>query len=355
MSYIISADWHCHGWSQFSSVDEHGINSRLRDVMNEVRRMAEHADDIGAKRIYCAGDIFHVRGSIKPSVFNVVSETLSGLATEFAVEFILMPGNHDLESVESEDYSSAITSLGEIDGVSVFSQPTIVYEDNVALLPWENTREGLLKAVAQLVEEIENDNEMVSDYDLHLHTGINGVLVGVPDHGWAPEELANFGFKRVFAGHYHDHRVFDIDGCKVVSIGSPAHQTWRDVGSKSGFIEVCGDEFSFIETASPLFVDFDPESEPNLAYHKNFVRVRGFELDEADVRKMREGLLEVGALGVVIDPLAKPEVIRDTAPAKSISIEGQIKEFAQESDETLAEEVETAALEVLRQAREIAA
>jgi len=350
MTYIVSADWHCHGWSQFSTVED-GVNSRLQHVMDEVERMADQAERAGAKRVYVAGDIFHVRGSIKPTVFNVVSNTLSRLASERGIEFILMPGNHDLESVESEDISSAITSLGEIEGVRVYSKPVIIPEDRVALLPWENTREGLLAAVELLKRLINDMDERVCDYDLHLHTGINGVLIGVPDHGWSPEELAGFGFKRVFAGHYHDHAVFSIDGCKVVSIGSPAHQTWRDVGSRSGFIEVQDDIFHQIETNAPSFVDFDIERDTT-EYAGNFVRVRGVEMDESDVRAMREGLHEAGALGVTIDPLAKPEVTRDTKPTETLTVEGQIKDYASE-DEDYGAEVEKGALAVLKLAREV--
>lgn len=348
MTYILSADWHAHNWSQFATTDESGVNSRLGDIANMIEYQARVARANGATRIFVAGDIFHVRGSIKPTVFNSVAQTLRMAVEEYGVRFVLMPGNHDLEGVESEELSSAITALGNIPGVTVIDEPTVFHDEQVYMVPWFNTRDGLATAIDCFGAGPR------ADYDLILHTGINGVLVGMPDHGWGPNELAAFGFGRVFAGHYHHHKAFDArgdgNGCKVVSIGALTHQTWSDVNTDAGFLVVEPDRFTFEESLAPKFMDFTGYDE---GIKGNFVRVRGVEMTEEEIRTLREKLHEAGAAGVVIDPLIKRDATRESVDAseESVTLEAQIAAYAKENGGKIAGEIEREALDILQEVR----
>jgi DNA repair exonuclease SbcCD nuclease subunit len=348
MTYIISSDWHCHNWSQFSTTVD-GINSRLTDILHEIERQAIDANACGAKNIYVAGDVFHVRGSIKPTVFNPVVDMLAKCVVKYGVEFRVMPGNHDLEGRDSERLSSAITQLGQINGVHVCSETQVFWDDKVAMIPWHDARDTLSYAVELLREQNEGINP--DEWDLILHTGINGVLIGMPDHGWSPEELAEFGFKRVFCGHYHNHKVFECDDQQIVSIGALTHQTWSDTDTRAGYIVVDDIAFSHVSTEAPCFIDFDLDEAEEI-YKGNFVRVRGIELDEADKRQMRDALEAAGALGVVIDPLSKPEVTRTVSKGethKKIRLESQITDYAKEMYGDLADDIGKEALDVLKE------
>lgn len=340
MTYIVSSDWHAHNWSQFSTTVD-GINSRLTDILHEIERQAIDANTRGIKRIYVAGDVFHVRGSIKPTVFNPLADMLAKCVVNYGVEFRIMPGNHDLEGRDSERLSSAITQLGQISGVVVASEPTAFEDDMVLMIPWHDTRERLARAIDGMKSAFDHEMDP-SEWDLILHTGINGVLIGMPDHGWSPEELATFGFKRVFSGHYHHHKVFMTEPHgesfpvqPIVSIGALTHQTWSDVGTAAGYIVVDCDSFEHVQSTAPRFVDFDFEEVEHVGpdvYQNCYVRVRGIELEESETREMRDAIMEHGAKGVVIDPLRKSETKRKitTSTAEAVRLEAQIKDYSDE-------------------------
>lgn len=356
MTYILSADWHAHNWSQFSSFGAGGVNNRLAHILIEIELMAAHAEDNGITNLFVAGDVFHVRGSVKPSVLNPVLWTLKDTARVHNVHWFIMPGNHDLEGKESETLGSAIEALGIYGGVTLVHKPMYFTEgDDVAMVPWSGTREGLEGNVTDLREEIIAKGLNPLRFDLILHTGINGVLIGVPDNGWSPEELANFGFGRVFAGHYHNHKAFNIPiegfDVPVVSIGALTHQTWSDVDTKAGWLVVDVNGFEHFESLAPKFVDFDPDFPGS--YAGNYVRVQGLSLEEAEIKVLREHLDIDGAAGVVIHAIAKSKVVLrpGTSVAAGASVDVSISQWIKSAEIENAPAVEKLALEILNEAR----
>src|SRR5690606_6703377 len=116
----------------------------------------------------------------------------------------------------------------EAAGVQVYHRPTTV---EVAgrkwlMVPWVKDLHHLRRIIAE-------SNE--AGY-LIIHAPLNGVIKGIPDHGLAPDDFEGLGFKYVFCGHYHNHRVFDITDGHVVSVGALTHQNWGDVESQAGYI-----------------------------------------------------------------------------------------------------------------------
>ena len=357
--YGLCADTHFHAWSLFASQDEDGVNTRLKGTLREFRRMCETVSKAGGERVYIAGDTFHVRGNIKPSVMNPTVSEMIGCATYLDLEIRIMPGNHDLEGKEVTFSGSSIIPLanatGECQDVMIIQQPHFFDDDMVAIVPWQSTREGLISAIKDLSKSIIKEGHDLDQVDLHLHTGINGVIIGMPDHAWAPEELAQFGFKRVFCGHYHHHKVFEIKDCQVVSIGSLTHQTWSSVGTISGWIMVTDDVFEHNETKAPKFMDFSDDHEIE-DFEGNYVRVRGIELDEKEIRQLKQGLEDAGAKGVVIHAIAKSKVTTRSGgtPGKSVKMETSITDWITANEDiTGADEKSVAdeAMDVLSMAR----
>jgi len=364
MIYGLCADMHCHAWSLFSKPLAGGLNSRLDGMLKEFARLCEHTKDAGGKRVYIAGDVFHVRGNLKTSVLNPTVATFIEMAEEHDLEIRIMPGNHDLEGAEVSWLGASVVSMAQAVGdeapkVTVVLEPTFFEDDMVAVVPWQNTREGLLKAIAEVSDRIINDGECLSSVDLHLHTGINGVLVGMPDHGWSPEELAAFGFKRVFCGHYHNHKVFEVPTpggmtatTEIVSIGALTHQTWGDVSTTAGWILVDETEFRQTESNTPKFMDFDESYSPD-DYTGNYVRVRGLSMEEDEIRELKQALEDTGAYGVVIHAVAKSKVItrNGKVAGDAVKVEQSITEWIEAAELDDGKSVEAAALDVLNEAR----
>lgn len=323
--YALLSDQHGHKWSQFATTGPDGVNSRLRCMLTEMERAADELLAAGGKHMVFAGDLFHVRGSIDPEVFNPVFETIVGILNK-GVRIFAIPGNHDLAGRDTTKIGNAIQTLGELKNFHVITSPSVTNldEQRIAFLPWFSKLDDLRTAVKGVIE---NALPAPDQCDLVMHAGIEGVIPGL-DHGLSASEVAGWGFRRVFAGHYHNHKVME-DG-KVISIGALTHQTFSDVGTKAGFLLVDSKSVQYRATRAPLFVDIDPdtnEEEIPLRADGNFVRVRGFKLTDKEVGIMRQGLLDMGARGVTIQVAREITTARSTATSSGLSLEASISAY----------------------------
>jgi DNA repair exonuclease SbcCD nuclease subunit len=312
--YLIVSDIHAHKWSAFSTVNEDGVNSRLQIIIDELKRAAQELLDRGGHNMFIAGDLFHVRGSIDPEVFNPVHEAFQGILAK-GVFIWAIPGNHDLVGKDTTALGNAFQSLGALDNFLITTDWSLINvggTTTVAMVPWQANKTQLRLKIAQIAEELTSKGISLSDIDLIIHVGIDGVLTGVPDSGLSAAEVAGWGFKRVFAGDYHNHKVME-DG-KVVSIGATTHQQWGDIGSQAGFLLVYPDRLEFCASHAPSFIeitgDDDPEEIP-LLVDDNYVRIRGLKLTDSEINTMRAELEEMGACGVTF------QVTREVVSARS--------------------------------------
>jgi DNA repair exonuclease SbcCD nuclease subunit len=349
--YAILSDIHCHDWSAFGSTDATGVSTRLRIILSEIDRAADELEKAGGRLIVLAGDLFHTRGSINPEVLNPLQKCIEALTLR-GFQFVAIPGNHDLKSKETKELSNAIQTLNSLDGFEVVNEPkVIVYHDHmIALVPWCSTNEGLRKAVAEIHKSV-----LTSETDLIIHAGIDGILTGMPDHGLTAAEVASWGFKRAFAGHYHHHKVME-DG-KVISIGATTHQTWSDVGSQAGFLLVYPKALQFRASHAPSFVEINETTEEEdipLIVDENYVRVRGKSMTDEEINELRRWILSLGAKGFLYQGIREVVSARPSgATHKSVSLETSIGDFIKAKVPDPIEETAIAkmALDVLAEVR----
>lgn len=292
--YGIVSDQHFHNWSAFASVNAAGINSRLEYQLNELRRCADAVRAAGGNTIFNAGDTFHVRGSLAPSVLNPVIDLHRELIAE-GFKIHILAGNHDLESRESNRISSAITALSGV-GCSTASDGMTTMLPTVKMLPW-------IQSVEELKRILEEDSKKPESAgcDLIIHAPIDGVIPGLPDHGLTGEYLETLSYRRIFSGHYHNHK--EIAAGRVWSIGATTHQTWGDVGTKAGFLVVTDSEVKWHSSHAPSFIDIDastPVDDIPLIVDGNFVRIRTESTKSSDIEALRAHMLDCGARGVNI-------------------------------------------------------
>lgn len=301
MPYVVVSDLHCHNWSTFSRTDPSGINNRLRIILDELERSAAHLVAAGGKIMVCPGDIFHVRGAIDPEVLNPTQRRIKKIL-DMGVEFLAIPGNHDLKGADAEWLGNGIQTLSETfsaEGVfRVFDKPELVFGNQpMAFVPWRSKTEDLLAEIEKLAKLAAND---IGSFDLFIHAGIDGVLPGMPDHGLSDQKLAAFGFRHVIAGHFHNHKILQGG---VVSAGATTHQTWGDVGAKAGFMLVEDDgTIVFNDTHAPKFVDLTgmTEDDMKLSADGNYVRYRGDAMSMREQEELRDFFVSSGARGVSI-------------------------------------------------------
>lgn len=350
LPYALISDAHMHAWSRFASINPHGVNTRLEIVLNEISRACETLGKLGGRRVRLAGDLFHVRGEIKPSVLNPVLLRIRHLRAA-GFEFEAIPGNHDLEGKESDQIGNALGALRDV-GVIVHDETAIIKEHGaVVMVPWFNSIEDLREELGEIAEKLGNAIEC---YDLIIHAPVNGVIMGIPDHGLSGEELAGLGFKRVFAGHYHDHKEVAPG---VFSIGALTHQTFSDIGTKAGFLIVDDEDVRFHASHAPNFVEITPDTDPDeipLIADGNYVRLKLQDVTEAQIKEAREELESYGAAGVVINATrsTKAPSREGVASGRGASLDASVEDFIKHKGYETGEALSKRCADILNEARE---
>lgn len=290
--YLLVADLHGHKWSAYSTVLPNGVNSRLQIILDELDRAVASLKVAGGDCMVVAGDVIHSRGSIDPEVFNPIHARFEGYS-KAGINIYAIPGNHDLAGNDTTVLGNAIQTLSAIERFTVVTRPDLYVP--IVFVPWCATVQQLREKVLKF----KDDRGDVDFYDLVIHVGIDGVLTGMPDHGLTADEIAKWGFRRVFAGHYHHFKAMADN--KVFSIGATTHQTWSDLNTKAGFCLVYPDRVEHHASHAPSFVeltgDDDPADYPAIV-DGNYVRIRGMKLTDAEVKKFRAEFLDMGAKGV---------------------------------------------------------
>jgi DNA repair exonuclease SbcCD nuclease subunit len=329
------------------------VNTRLTMILDEIERCAVETKKAGGDTVYHGGDLFHVRGSIEPSVLNPTRARFEHIYRTHGVKFRLLPGNHDLEFKHSHKVGNSVEAMAS-EWVEVDHETQIHHEHKVVQVPWIERVEDLKAALT-----LERDNLLVaghgdpSEFDLIIHAPIDGVIEGLPDHGLSGDWLAELGFKRVFSGHYHNHK--EITPGKVWSIGALTHQTWGDVGSKAGFLVVSESEVKWHSTHAPQFVDIDAGMDPTevtLRCDGNYVRVKVSNAKPSEVSAIRDGLMKQGALGVNVNVVKTASTGRAaTSTVKAgASVEVQVTDYIKGAGFEHAELVAQGAIAVLAEA-----
>ncbi len=309
MLKLIMSDQHCHDWTAYSHIDANGINNRLNQILNQMRRayriFDEECKKIKQKGIIIfGGDLFHTRGKLKPSVLNPTYAAIKELQEEYDYQLYIIAGNHDLEDITANKIGNGMQCLQDIKGVNVITEiADIRFEDGekLALFPWYNDLNILLKDMRRYANP---------ETTAFIHAPINGVIKGIPDHGLETKVLAELGYKRVWAGHYHKHATFMDD--KVGSIGALTHQTWGDIGTLSGFvIEYEDGYYKHIEDEAPKFIDLLGLSETGFNCKNKYIRIQATIGDsEEELKQLKDEMLAKGALEVVLLREAKPTITR---------------------------------------------
>ncbi len=354
--YGILSDLHFHSWSAFAETLPTGVNTRLELIMSAVRYACDRLRAAGGDTIFLAGDIFHKRGEVAPSVLNPVMDLFKELTAE-GFKFYAIPGNHDLEKNESERLGNSITAL-ESCGVFVAHKPEVIWLEEdvhaVVLFPWFSSVKDLIGSMTDVRQDLVEEGAPTDTepfLDAIIHAPIDGVLPHLPSHGLDASALNSTGFNRVFSGHYHNHKDMGDD---VYSIGALTHQCWGDIGSRAGFLIVTDTEVEQHETEHPKFVELtgeEREEDVESICKGNYVRVKAEFEKDSEIKEVRDGIEALGALGVTVIPVKKVTVTRGTpvTPGSSPSIEAGIKSYLDKRGASA--QVHAMALDVLSEAR----
>jgi DNA repair exonuclease SbcCD nuclease subunit len=344
----IISDTHNHAFNTFATVLPNGVNSRLQTTLDETHRAADAVFKAGGDTLVHAGDLYHIRGSVAPSVLNPTLATYKTLV-DAGLKVIINAGNHDLEGRDATDIGSAITALKEV-GCTIVNKPTALPKEGLILVPYIGKTSDLKKVLEDLQDTTDAPN-----CNLIIHAGIDGVIKGLPDHGLDAAYLNGLKFYRTFAGHYHHHKKLAE---RVWSVGALTHQTWSDIGSKAGFVIVHdgGDGVKWFASHAPSFIEIDGVTKPEdipLLVDGNYVRAKIVSSKSSEIEGLRKFLTDAGALGVTIVSQPKTGVTRTASTVKAgASLEVSVTDYIKGASFGRQTELTALCGDILKEAKE---
>lgn len=294
---IIVSDLHFHAHKSHASTTDGGMNSRLEQAIGVFEHIAKTGRRMGVKTMAVCGDIFHVRGTLKPSVFNRVHGAVSAIA-EMGIKIVMIPGNHDMEDVCGKH--TAIDTFASIEGCTVlggnYAEEVTANGWRIIGIPYVHKIEDFKGVFIDAVADLRPDEKTV----MLIHQGIDEFEPNVPATGLTAEWLEDTVPCMVFAGHYHRPGKKG----RVVSVGAPMQHTFGGEGQERGFWiydEVGAVEF-FPVTAdkAPRFKTVASKKDLLDGSAKGcFVRIKAKTVKAA--KTMRQAALDGGALDVRIE------------------------------------------------------
>ena len=305
---LIISDTHYHNFHQYSQYDAKGNNTRLMEILNATARAAGHLREQGGKTIIHCGDVFHVRGSVAPSVLNPVL-TLYDNLVKVGFEIYVISGNHDLESKDAEDVKSTASALAKV-GVRVINKPEsfLIEGERWDFIPWVEN----LSALRALIKAKPTQDKV---NNLILHAPLNGVIQGLPANGLSAADFKDGHYDKVFVGHYHNHRLIEVPDTKtkLYSVGALTHQTWGDVNSDAGYVIYYPEDAHDIvhyKTTAPRFIKVPIEKLEDPDVLDNYVKVTGGEFETiAEIEAVKNALILRGAKAVIVEGFSKKPAV----------------------------------------------
>ena len=224
MIFLHTADWHLDA-SMEAGLSQAKASERRRELYLAFEKMAEDAEEMGAKAILIAGDLFD-GANPSPSAVSRVSAVMEAHPN---IDFILLCGNHD---------STARVHLPTIKNLKTFEEKGVFRYENVAVYGAEDPS----VSPAELGILAEDCNIVM----LHGETRASG------SEQIALTRWENRGVDYLALGHYHRYESHALDGRgKYVYAGCPAGRGFDECGEK-GYVKLTVEDGKVREEFIPL-------------------------------------------------------------------------------------------------------
>lgn len=182
-------------------------------------------DKEGIKTIIHMGDVFDSRKGVDFSSLSWAKNNIFDPIKERNINLHLIVGNHDAYYKNTNNINAVDLLLREYSNVTVYSNPTETFLDNLKVLfiPWINQENE--KKTFEIIKKTTCKYVMG-------HLELRGFRVNnqiVMDHGLDSKIFDKFDF--VFSGHYHTRS----NNGKIFYLGNPYEMFWSDLEDTRGF------------------------------------------------------------------------------------------------------------------------
>jgi len=254
MRILIWADLHSHNYKEFSETID-GVNSRLLDCNEVLRKIHLSAADEKVDAIFFLGDLFQLKNNLDSHVMRYTLEIFAELANDFSI--IVVPGNHDYISWSSDP------SLLKF--VNNFSGKIILRTEPCWLDLWANTLDAYIEPFTRKTKELRERLIALEPKENSIFLGHQDII-GSQYGGFTVErgldaDVLSKKFRWSFIGHWHEPNQVREN---VISVGAPLQHNFGDsLGAKGWWIlDTEKGEAKLIEnTFSPRFYSIKVDSE----------------------------------------------------------------------------------------------
>jgi DNA repair exonuclease SbcCD nuclease subunit len=295
---LVISDPQFHNFKAHSTTVD-GVNSRLLQQMAAWNEAIEIGVKAGCKMLVIPGDVFEIRGQIKPSVFNKVTE-LVYLAMQKGLDVVAIPGNHDMEHFDAGESAIDTWDMLFLEGFGSMPQRDVT----VMKIPEVVMMGGYRIAGVPYIHDVKKFKSALRDIGSHnpeitlIHQGVDdfdptGALTTGLTARWLEDNCPG----RIICGHYH----FPAIKGRVLNPGALVQHRFGDEGNHRGCWVVYDskDEPEFHRIKSPEFVTWRDHGATHLPSAKgNFVRVITKSVKQGE--KIRKKAEEAGALSVIV-------------------------------------------------------
>lgn len=229
---IIASDTHVHSYSDFATVLDNGLNSRLYHCLSALEQALDRAHQQDYPFLFC-GDLIHSRTLIDARVM-VELTNLFRKWTKKGVEIVMIPGNHDLYS-KTGDRTTALKVFASIKGVHVFDKYIYRAHNGLNVLCC-GYGVPMFKSEELLSTRLERQPAILLGHDFVAGTKTgDGYMF---ESGIAVKELKRMykvcrGF---FFGHIHTFQ--EVEEGRIYVPGATLQRYFADAGEPRGFLEV---------------------------------------------------------------------------------------------------------------------
>jgi DNA repair exonuclease SbcCD nuclease subunit len=188
---------------------------RKAELFDTFRRIVRRGEELGARAIIIAGDLFDNRRIPK----RQLERAISVIEEAASITFLYLPGNHEGEALTE-------SGLALPENIRIFGEEWTYFEiDNVRFA-------GRSTLPVNLGDGLTLDREKVNIAVLHGALGVHGD----GDEIIGGAELAGRGINYLALGHFHTYAVSSLsDGCPAVYCGTPEGRGFDEVGD-CGFV-----------------------------------------------------------------------------------------------------------------------
>ena len=263
MKITLISDTHFSTPTQFSSINEHGLNTRFVDQLSVFDLIPEDTDVL-----IHLGDVFHNRFRVSHQLYNTVYDRFDSAPGRHK---IIVVGNHDLYQYDTDK------TLVPFMKVAAVVSSTYTYYDLHGIrfhcVPYNFDSSRLQSDVASSLSNLSGNDILLT------HAGVEGAKVGASNlvikSDITLKNLYTEHFAYVLLGHYHKYQQLAEN---TYYIGSPLQHNFGECGEIKGIATIEDGKFTFIQNnTAPTFnvisVSSEDQIESLAVEDGNFYRV----------------------------------------------------------------------------------